>query len=156
MRSLLASHLRQALTKDGAFDFLERQRGMFSLLGVSGTAVEALRTRHHIYMLGDSRMNLAGITPANVVYVAEAIAAQQDRLADRGVPFPDDLLDHPAAREQLRMRDRAGEHIELADAVHHAGEQGLVGIHPGMQVRASTIGVSAATDVLSFPQHRFS
>jgi aspartate aminotransferase len=76
MRSLLASHLR-ALTKDGAFDFLERQRGMFSLLGVSGDAVEALRTRHHIYMLGDSRMNLAGITPANVAYVAEAIAAQR-------------------------------------------------------------------------------
>jgi aspartate aminotransferase len=76
MRSLLASHLR-ALTKNDAFDFLERQRGMFSLLGVSGEAVEALRTRHHIYMLGDSRMNLAGITPANVVYVAEAIAAQR-------------------------------------------------------------------------------
>ncbi|MGD0492331.1 MAG: amino acid aminotransferase [Steroidobacteraceae bacterium] len=76
MRSLLAYHLR-ALTKDGTFDFLERQRGMFSLLGVSGAAVEALRARHHIYMLGDSRMNLAGITPGNVAYVAEAIAAQR-------------------------------------------------------------------------------
>jgi aspartate aminotransferase len=76
MRSLLASHLR-ALTKDGRFDFLERQRGMFSLLGVSGAAVEALRARHHIYMLADSRMNLAGITPGNAAYVAEAIAAQR-------------------------------------------------------------------------------
>jgi aspartate aminotransferase len=47
------------------------------LLGVSGAAVEALRTRHHIYMLGDSRMNLAGITPDNVGYVAEAIAAER-------------------------------------------------------------------------------
>ena len=45
--------------------------------GVSGAAVEALRARHHIYMLGDSRMNLAGITPGNVAYVAEAIAAQR-------------------------------------------------------------------------------
>jgi aspartate aminotransferase len=76
MRSLLASHLR-AVTREATFDFLERQRGMFSLLGVSGEAVEALRARHHIYMLGDSRMNLAGITPANVGYVAEAIAAQR-------------------------------------------------------------------------------
>jgi aspartate/tyrosine/aromatic aminotransferase len=50
---------------------------MFSLLGVSGAAVEALRARHHIYMLGDSRMNLAGITPGNVAYVAEAIAAER-------------------------------------------------------------------------------
>jgi len=76
MRSLLAAHLRTS-TKDGMFDFLEHQRGMFSLLGVSGAAVEALRTRHHIYMLGDSRMNLAGITPDNVAYVAEAIAAER-------------------------------------------------------------------------------
>ena len=50
---------------------------MFSLLGVSGAAVEALRARHHIYMTGDSRMNLAGITPGNVAYVAEAIAAER-------------------------------------------------------------------------------
>jgi aspartate aminotransferase len=76
MRSLLASHLR-AVTHEATFDFLERQRGMFSLLGVSRETVEALRARHHIYMLGDSRMNLAGITPGNVRYVAEAIAAQR-------------------------------------------------------------------------------
>jgi aspartate aminotransferase len=76
MRVLLASHLK-ASTGDATFDFLERQRGMFSLLGVSGEAVEALRSEHHIYMLGDSRMNLAGITPDNVAYVAQAIAAQR-------------------------------------------------------------------------------
>lgn len=76
MRSLLASHLR-SVTGRTTFDFLERQRGMFSLLGVSGEAVETLRSRHHIYMLGDSRMNLAGITPGNVGYVAEAIATQR-------------------------------------------------------------------------------
>jgi aspartate aminotransferase len=76
MRSLLASHLR-AVTHEATFDFLERQRGMFSLLGVSRETVEALRARHHIYMLGDSRMNLAGITPGNVRYVAEAIGAQR-------------------------------------------------------------------------------
>jgi aspartate aminotransferase len=78
MRSLLAGHLR-ALTNDGAFDFIERQRGMFSLLGVSREAVAELRARHHIYMLGDSRMNLAGITPGNVAYVAQAIAALSSR-----------------------------------------------------------------------------
>ncbi len=76
MRSLLAAHLR-GLLGDGSFDFLERQRGMFSLLGLSAAAVEALRTGRHIYMLADSRMNLAGITPGNVAYVAEAIAAQR-------------------------------------------------------------------------------
>jgi aspartate aminotransferase len=76
MRSLLAARLR-AVTKDGAFDFIEGQRGMFSLLGVSSEVVEALRTRHHIYMLSDSRMNVAGIMPHNVAYVAESIAAER-------------------------------------------------------------------------------
>jgi aspartate aminotransferase len=75
MRSLLASELR-TVTGLGRFDFLERQHGMFSLLGVSPDTVEALRSRHRIYMLGDSRMNLAGITPGNVGYVAQAIAAE--------------------------------------------------------------------------------
>jgi aspartate aminotransferase len=74
MRSLLAAQLR-AVSRDDSFDFIEHQRGMFSLLGVSSTAVEALRVRHHIYMTADSRMNLAGIMPHNVEYVAESIAA---------------------------------------------------------------------------------
>jgi aspartate aminotransferase len=76
MRSLLAARLR-AVTKDAAFDFIEGQRGMFSLLGVSSEVVDALRTRHHIYMLSDSRMNVAGIMPHNVAYVAESIAAER-------------------------------------------------------------------------------
>jgi aspartate aminotransferase len=74
MRKLLATHLR-AITHDGSFDFIEAQHGMFSLLGVSGESVDALRDKHHIYMTGDSRMNLAGLMPHNVAYVAESIAA---------------------------------------------------------------------------------
>ena len=76
MRKLLATHLR-AVTHGDSFDFIEAQRGMFSLLGVSGEAVEALRDKHHIYMTADSRMNLAGIMPHNVAYVAESIAAER-------------------------------------------------------------------------------
>jgi aspartate/tyrosine/aromatic aminotransferase len=37
--------------------------------------VERLRDQHHIYMTGDSRMNLAGIMPHNAAYVAESIVA---------------------------------------------------------------------------------
>jgi aspartate/tyrosine/aromatic aminotransferase len=76
MRVLLAQRLK-SVTGDGSFDFIRAQRGMFSLLGVSAPAVERLRERHHIYMTADSRMNLAGITPHNVDYVAEAFAAQR-------------------------------------------------------------------------------
>jgi aspartate/tyrosine/aromatic aminotransferase len=76
MRTLLASNLRDT-TGGGDFDFISSQRGMFSLLGVSPAAVERLREHHHIYMTNDSRMNLAGIMPHNVRYVAEAIAAER-------------------------------------------------------------------------------
>jgi aspartate aminotransferase len=76
MRGLLARQLRE-VTGDGTFDFIRAQRGMFSLLGVSAQAVERLRDKHHIYMMSDSRMNLAGITPDNVNYVAESVAAER-------------------------------------------------------------------------------
>jgi aspartate aminotransferase len=76
MRGLLAGKLREA-TGDDSFDFIRTQHGMFSLLGVSREAVEQLREKHHIYMTADSRMNLAGIMPDNVAYVAAAFAAER-------------------------------------------------------------------------------
>ncbi len=72
MRALLTRHLNEA-TASTKFDFIKSQRGMFSLLGVSSQIVDKLRQRH-IYMTPDSRMNLAGIMPHNVAYVAESIS----------------------------------------------------------------------------------
>jgi len=77
MRALLTLRLEQA-TGGSSFDFIRAQRGMFSLLGVSAQAVDRLREKHHIYMTSDSRMNLAGIMPHNVDYVAAAFAAECD------------------------------------------------------------------------------
>ena len=76
MRALLALELRKA-TGQGSFDFIQSQRGMFSLLGISPEVVGRLRDEHHIYMTADSRMNLAGIMPGNAAYVARAIAAER-------------------------------------------------------------------------------
>jgi aspartate aminotransferase len=78
MRALLARHLRE-VTGNGSFDFIEAQRGMFSLLGVSTDVVGRLRDEHHIYMTNDSRMNLAGVMPDNAAYVAQAIVAAQSK-----------------------------------------------------------------------------
>ncbi len=72
MRALLTRHLNEA-TASTKFDFIKSQRGMFSLLGVSSKIVDQLRQRH-VYMTADSRMNLAGIMPHNVAYVAESIS----------------------------------------------------------------------------------
>jgi aspartate aminotransferase len=72
MRTLLSDELRKA-SGERNFDFIQKQHGMFSLLGVSPAVVDRLREEHHIYMLQDSRMNLAGIMPHNARYVAEAV-----------------------------------------------------------------------------------
>lgn len=72
MRVLLADNLRQ-LRGDDSFGFLRNQKGMFSLLGASARAVDRLREEHHVYMTADSRMNLAGVMPQNVAYLADAI-----------------------------------------------------------------------------------
>jgi aspartate aminotransferase len=64
-RGLLVQRLRQAgIERD--FGFIERQRGMFSFLGISAEQVERLKTEHAIYMVGSSRMNIAGLSAANI------------------------------------------------------------------------------------------
>ena len=45
------------------------------MLGASSEQVARLRDEHHVYMTADSRMNLAGVMPHNVEYLARAIGA---------------------------------------------------------------------------------
>ena len=54
--------------------WIESQRGMFALLGIDADAVQRLRDQHHIYVVGDSRVNLAGLNDDNTERVAAAIA----------------------------------------------------------------------------------
>jgi aspartate aminotransferase len=56
------------------FSFITRQHGMFSFLGVNVAQVRELRVAHHIYMTDDSRINIAGLSPDNLEYVARSIA----------------------------------------------------------------------------------
>ena len=53
--------------------FLAQHRGMFSRLGTTPDKVEALREKHGIYMVGDSRMNIAGLNQNSVPILARAI-----------------------------------------------------------------------------------
>jgi len=57
------------------FSHLVRARGMFSFLGVSEDQVERLKKDHGVYMVGSSRINIAGITAGNVDHVAQSVAA---------------------------------------------------------------------------------
>lgn len=60
------------------FAFIRREKGMFSFLGLSETQVKRLREEHSVYMLGSSRINVAGINARNIDYVADAVAATLD------------------------------------------------------------------------------
>ena len=48
---------------------------MFSFSGLSPDQVEALRRRYSIYLVGSGRINVAGMTPANMDYLCSAVAA---------------------------------------------------------------------------------
>ncbi|TMM52774.1 aromatic amino acid transaminase [Sulfitobacter sabulilitoris] len=72
LRQQLADEL-QKLSGSDRFGFLAQHRGMFSRLGAAPDKVEALRTEHGIYMVGDSRMNIAGLNGETVPILAKAI-----------------------------------------------------------------------------------
>ena len=71
LRTQLASEL-QRLSGSDRFGFLAEHRGMFSRLGASAEHVEKLRADHAVYMVGDSRMNIAGLNSATVPVLAQA------------------------------------------------------------------------------------
>ncbi len=72
LRGQLADEL-QRLSGSDRFGFLAQHRGMFSRLGTTPELVEKLRTDHAIYMVGDSRMNIAGLNAQTVPILAQAI-----------------------------------------------------------------------------------
>jgi aromatic-amino-acid transaminase len=48
---------------------------MFSRLGVSPEVVETMRADNGVYMVGDSRINIAGLNAHTVPVLAQALAA---------------------------------------------------------------------------------
>ncbi len=72
LREQLVRELRESCPRRD-FSHLLRQRGMFSYLGVDAPAVRELRERHHIYMMDDGRINVAGLRGDNIAYFAQAL-----------------------------------------------------------------------------------
>ena len=74
MRRLFVDTLRQkGVNQD--FSFLTKQRGMFSFSGLTKQQVERLRSEHSVYMVGNGRMNVAGMTEHNIPPLCDAIRA---------------------------------------------------------------------------------
>ncbi len=72
LRQKLADEL-QRLSGSDRFGFLAQHRGMFSRLGTTPDKVEAMREKNGIYMIGDSRMNIAGLNAQTIPVLAQAI-----------------------------------------------------------------------------------
>ena len=74
MRGALVEGLAaQGVTRD--FSFIRQQRGMFSFSGLSPEQVDRLREEHSIYAVRSGRINVAGITEANIERLCKGIAA---------------------------------------------------------------------------------
>ncbi len=74
LRQALADALR-AETNSDRFEFVATHRGMFSRLGLTEAQVDVLRKDHGIYMVGDSRINIAGLNAKTVPILARAVAS---------------------------------------------------------------------------------
>ena len=56
------------------FSFIEREKGMFSFLGVNVGQVQTLVNDYSIYLVNSSRINVAGINDANIEYLSNSLA----------------------------------------------------------------------------------
>jgi aspartate aminotransferase len=74
MRGLLYNALLEKVPGQD-FSHLVRATGMFCFLGISAENIVRLKKDFGIYMVDDSRINVAGITADNVEYLSDSIAA---------------------------------------------------------------------------------
>ncbi|MCE6965359.1 aromatic amino acid transaminase [Enterobacter sp. MW07] len=74
MRQTLVEVLKEAVPGHN-FDYLLKQRGMFSYTGLSAAQVDRLREEFGVYLIASGRMCVAGLNTHNVQRVAQAFAA---------------------------------------------------------------------------------
>ena len=74
MRQALVNVLKEEMP-NGNFDYLLKQRGMFSYTGLSAAQVDRLRDEFGVYLIASGRMCAAGLNSRNVQRVAKAFAA---------------------------------------------------------------------------------
>ena len=72
LRAQLSNEL-QKISGSDRFSFIASHKGMFSRLGATPSQVEKMRTEFGIYMVSDSRFNVAGLNNETVPALAKAI-----------------------------------------------------------------------------------
>ena len=74
LRQTFAEQLNQKQSKKD-FSFITQNLGMFSYLGIELEEALQLRSKHGVYILNSTRMNIAGLSSNNMDYVTDSIAA---------------------------------------------------------------------------------
>jgi len=74
LRVKLAEAIRER-SNSTDFDFVAEHSGMFSLLGLRTDVVQELKTRDGVYMINDSRINVAGIPEDRIGELADYLLA---------------------------------------------------------------------------------
>lgn len=73
LRSLFVQRLKEAgIERD--FSFIEREKGMFSFLGVDTDQIKNLIENYSIYLVDSSRINVASINDSNIDYLIQSLS----------------------------------------------------------------------------------
>jgi aspartate aminotransferase len=73
LRGLFTDNI-QTKSENHDFNFVKSQCGMFSILGLTVEQVIQLREEFSIYMVNNSRINIAGVSETNIDYLTDSIA----------------------------------------------------------------------------------
>jgi len=71
-RTMLTSELKK-LNTPGDWSHITQQIGMFSYTGLNKNQCKVLVEKHHVYLLSNGRISMAGINTGNVKYLAQSI-----------------------------------------------------------------------------------
>ncbi|MBT5073316.1 MAG: aspartate/tyrosine/aromatic aminotransferase [Kordiimonadaceae bacterium] len=74
MRALFVEKMDKKAPNSG-FGYIKEQNGMFSYLTLSAEQIQTLINDHSIFFMANGRVNMAGLTEANIDYVTDAIAS---------------------------------------------------------------------------------
>jgi aspartate/tyrosine/aromatic aminotransferase len=72
MRKIIFDELKR-LNTPGNWTHITSQIGMFSYTGLTPKQCESMINKHHIYLLKNGRISMAGVTSKNAPYIAAAI-----------------------------------------------------------------------------------
>ena len=74
LRQAFADAMRKRTNSD-RFDYIARQKGMFSRLPLNSEQIARLRDEFGIYLVGDGRINVAGLPDNDIDSLADAISS---------------------------------------------------------------------------------